>query len=58
MPAPVRKRNSRKLVKLQENAVAAVAPMYTNSVIKNSLRRPSRSVSQPKNKAPKTAPAM
>ncbi|MNN41760.1 hypothetical protein D3C81_1558990 [compost metagenome] len=58
MPAPVRKRNNRKLHRFQENAVAAVAPMYRNRVMKNSFRRPRRSVSQPKNSAPSTAPAI
>ncbi|MNF17172.1 hypothetical protein D3C80_2205230 [compost metagenome] len=58
MPMPVRKRNSRKLSRLKENAVAAVAPTYSHSVMKNNLRRPRRSVSQPNTKAPITAPAM
>ncbi len=47
MPIPVRKRNSMKLHTLNENAVAAVAPTYSSKVMKNSLRRPRRSASQP-----------
>jgi hypothetical protein len=58
MPAPVKARNAMKLAKFHENAVAAVASRYTPSVTKNSLRRPSRSVSQPKPSAPQTAPAI
>lgn len=57
MPAPVSARNTTRLAKFHENAVASVAEMYTPSVMKNSLRRPSRSVSQPKSSAPSTAPA-
>jgi len=57
MPAPVRRRNSAKLARFHEKAVAAVAKRYTASVMKNSFLRPSRSVSQPKNSAPATAPA-
>lgn len=58
IPAPVRKRNSMKLIRFHDSAVAAVAARYSVSVTKNSLRRPSRSVSQPKPSAPSTAPAM
>src|SRR5689334_16570153 len=57
MPAPVRKRNSAKAKKSWANAVAAVAAMYTPSVTKKRRFLPSRSVSQPKKKAPSTAPA-
>jgi len=57
IPAPVKMRNSRKLQKFQEKAVAAVAERYRASVIKKSFLRPSRSVSHPKKSAPITAPA-
>ena len=58
MPAPVMNRKSMKLSTFHDNAVAQVAVMYTASVMKKSFLRPHRSVSQPKNKEPSTAPAM
>ena len=57
MPAPVKKRATKKYRAVIENAVATVATMYSASVIRNSFLRPKRSVSWPKNSAPMQAPA-
>jgi hypothetical protein len=40
-----------------ENAVATVARMYSARVMRKSFLRPRRSASQPKNSAPRQAPA-
>src|SRR5262249_12142011 len=57
IPAPAKNRNSAKLGKFQENAVAALAMKYTARVMKKSFLRPNRSVSHPNSNAPDTAPA-
>src|SRR5215831_8842312 len=57
MPAPVSRRKIANAMKLVEQAVRAVETRYTPSVMLNIRLRPSRSVNQPKNNAPETAPA-
>ena len=48
IPAPVMARNTAKLAKFHDNAVARLASMYVVKVMKNNFLRPRRSVSQPK----------
>ena len=57
MPNPVRNRNRKNHHGAKDNAVSAVAARYVPRVIMNSFLRPNRSVSQPKNSAPRQAPS-
>ena len=57
-PEPVKKRAMKKYQGAKANAVAMVAVKYTPNVTMNRFRRPKRSVSRPKNSAPRHAPAM
>ena len=57
IPAPVKKRATKKNHGLNDAPVAAVATRYRPSVHRNSFFRPNRSVSCPKNRAPRQAPA-
>ncbi len=57
IPAPVKNRAMKKYHGAKANAVATVAAKYTTSVSMNSFLRPNRSVSWPKNSAPRQAPA-
>jgi len=56
MPQPVSARRTAKVKNPREKAVAAVAVRYKVSVMKNSFRRPKRSVAEPNTSAPTTAP--
>ena len=56
MPAPVMKRNKKNDAPFHAAPVRAVAVRLTAMVVKNSFFRPSLSVSQPKKRAPRTAP--
>src|ERR1700722_14332560 len=58
IPAPVRKRKQQKLQKFHETADRMTPQRYMVRVTKKSLRRPNRSVAQPKMIEPITAPRM
>ena len=58
IPVPVRNRAAKKNHGENENAVSTVDTMYRLSVMMNSLLRPKRSHSWPKNSAPRHAPVM
>ena len=58
IPAPVTNLQRKNIHGSTENAVANVAMQYTTSVSMKSFLRPHRSVSRPKNSAPRQAPRM